>query len=436
MSKVEELRKKRAKLIATAQAKVAEYDEKRGQIGAEMSAEQSQEIDRILSEAEEARAAAENLTREIETRAGIEAAAEAAARGRGAPGVPAGAGEAVDAGAVDYRGAFEQYIAAGGHLEGVPAEVRGALIDGAVTADGVPLGQVEMRAGVRLGVDAAGGFLVPQEEMGPLDVAMRLYGPMLSMEPGLFQIFKTAGVAALPVPTVNDTANEGAEEAAEGDVYGAGDDFVFGSVSLGGRLIKCPWVPVSLQFLLSAPAGIGDVLAGLVAERIGAAGNRLLTTGACGIVTGASLGKTSGAVGSFTVDELHAFVRDFKEGHRQDPSFRLMMSGATKTALVTERNADGTFILTGEDDGVLRLGQTRVKTMVNEYMPAVATGQAPFVAGVMRKYAVRHGNNGRVSIAVSTGPNSQFAPSAGIAGHRFVDGAVTDATAIKKFVMQ
>lgn len=440
MDKLKELRKKRKELLAKAQAKIAEHDERRGAIGAEMTGEQQAELRAMLAEANAAAEEAAALEAEIETRSRINEQVDAMTRGQGQDlgdmpprgGVNGGQG-------VEYGDAFAELVVSGGNLSTLPQEVRAALMAGAVMDTGAPMSDAaEYRAGVRLGVDAAGGFLVPDEAHAALVQSMRLYGPMLDMAPGLFQIFSTPGVATLPIPTFDATGREGEQEAAEGDTYSDGGEIGFGNAALGGYLIKSPWVKVSLQFLLSAPAAMGDVLSRIVAEDIGQKGNRLLTTGTGvnqpqGIVTGASVGLTTPGVGSFDVDDVIRFVRGFAEGYRMDPSFRVMMSGTTKTELAAMRNADGSFVLTGEDESVLRLGQTRVRNMTNEFMPSVAAGAAPFVAGVMNKFAIRHGQNGRVALAFAR--DSKFQPGAGLAGHRFVDSVVTDTRAIKKMVL-
>ena len=392
-----------------------------------------------LAEANAAAEEAAALEAEIETRSRVNEQVDAMTRGQGQDlgDMPPRGG--VDGGqGVEYRDAFAEYIVSGGNLTTLSQEVRAALMAGAVMDTGASLADApEIRAGVTLGVDAAGGFLVPEGPQAEVDQAMRLYGPMLDMTPGLFRIVRTPGVASIPIPTFDGSGREAQVATDEGDVYPDGGEMAFGEKTLGGHLIMSKWTKVSLQFLLSAPASMGDFLSSIVAEDIGQTGNRKLTTGSGvgepqGIVTGASVGLTTAGVGSFDIDDLIRFVRGFAEGYRMAPSFRIMMSGTTKTDLAALRNADGSFVLTGDDESVLRLGQTRVRAMTNEFMPSIAAGAAPFVAGVMNKFAIRHGQNGRVSMSFA---REKFAPHSGIAGHRLVDSVVTDTRAIKKMVL-
>ena len=186
-----------------------------------------------------------------------------------------------------YGPAFRSWMR---HGANIAAEERAILSSGWVDGS-------ELRA-QGVATTAAGGYLVPPAfrakivEQMTFVAAMRQYAEVITTETG----------AALPWPTVDDTANEGAilgENTAATE-----QDVVFGQADIGAYMYTSKMVRVSFQLLQDNAFNLESWLGKALGARIGRIQNRHFTVGTGssqpdGIVTSAPVGKV-GATGQTT----------------------------------------------------------------------------------------------------------------------------------------
>lgn len=184
-----------------------------------------------------------------------------------------------------YRDAFGLYLRGG--MEKLSGEQRMLLMDH----------QVDVRA-QSTGVDAAGGFLVPEGFRNSITETMKAYGGILS----LATVINTSTGNDLPWPTNDDTSNEGeilGENTAAGE-----QDVTLGQRKLKAYTFSSKQVKVALQLLQDSAFNLDQWLPGKLGERIGRRVAGALATGTGvdqpeGITTNTTVGKT-GATGQTT----------------------------------------------------------------------------------------------------------------------------------------
>lgn len=373
---------------------------------------------------------AATLQTRIDNRSRLEAAEASVSAGD--PRRPNGATEARgvegEAEAIDYRGAFHAMLRAGGDIHSMGAEARGVLQQGVSQFSDEQRGQIA-------GTGAAGGFLMPDEAMQQVVIAMAAFGPMFA--DGFATVINTAGGASMPIPGVDDIANEAAAEAAEGGDKGAGTDAVFTRKTLEDHLRTTGWLGLSIQLMTGSMVGVEQLIGGLLGERAGRKVNRELTVGsgsseAVGIVTGASAGITTAGI-AFTADEVLKFIHSVDPAYRQSPKFGLMFNDNTSLALSQLKDGQNNYLLRLGPDGTQRIviGNVSAKFTINQAMPDVGAETRPMIVGDMSKYYVRKIGG----FVLGTDRSKEFWPGMGIAGYQRYDGVVADPRAIKAMVM-
>lgn len=168
-----------------------------------------------------------------------------------------------------------------------------------------------------VGVTTAGGFTVPDEMMRPLEVALLSFGGMRQAA----TVIRTDSGAALPWPTSNDTAQEGAILAE--NVAASQQDVVFGQLVLDAFKYSSKMILVSVELLQDNAVNIAQFLGTALGTRIGRITNRHFTVGTGtaqpnGAVTAAVVGKTAVAGQLTTV--TYADLVDLE--HSVDPEYR------------------------------------------------------------------------------------------------------------------
>ena len=158
--------------------------------------------------------------------------------------------------------------------------------------------QIEMRVNV-VGTDNLGGFAVADEMMRPLEIALKNYNSVLNA--GVTTISTTTG-ANLPVPTLNDVANEGAI-VAENMPLGRQDLTPFGAVVLGVHKYTSKSVIISLEWAQDVNFNVDAIIGRMLGERIGRIQGRHYTSGTGtnqpqGVVTGATGRSQQGQFGA------------------------------------------------------------------------------------------------------------------------------------------
>ncbi len=422
MTTAVELRAKRARIVEAAQSKLREITDATTDTRA---AEINTEAEAMLTEAEGYAARAATAERVDAAMASLDAGDDRRPTGddtatRGAP-TPT---------ATSYRQAFYDYMMAQGQRSDMTAESRAALLAGQAA---VP---AEMRAQTA-GIDAAGGFTVPDEMMRVLVKSMAAWGPMYDED--LTTAILTSGGATIPLPTLDDTANEAEATATEGATLAdtGAKDVIFGRKTLEDHMIDTEWLRVSVQLAGGSMENFEQLLAQLLGERLGRKANRWLTTGTGtgqpqGIVTGAGTGVTVAGVAALTADEILDFVHSVDPAYRASPKARAMFNDNTLLALHKMKDGDGNFLLRNAPDGSGRLtvGAVSVPYSINQAMASMGANARSMVYGDFSKYYKRRIGNAVVG-AIS---DKDFWPGFGVAGYARLDGLLADQAAVKALV--
>ena len=143
-----------------------------------------------------------------------------------------------------------------------------------------------------VGTPAAGGYTVPDETMRALEIALLDFGGMRRAA----TIIRTSSGAALPMPTVNDTANVGVILNENTQV--ANQDVAFSQLILDSWKYSSKQVLVSVELLQDSAVPLGEILGRILGERIGRITNTHFTVGTgvsmpLGIVPASFLGFTA-----------------------------------------------------------------------------------------------------------------------------------------------
>ena len=196
----------------------------------------------------------------------------------------------------------------------------------------------ESRATQVVGTDNVGGFTVPDEMLGPIEINLLAYGAVRQVA----TVFSTATGEKYSVPTVNDTSNEGrllAEDTAATETT-----TTFGQTSLNSYKMSSDMIPVSLELMQDSRSNMPVLIGNLLSERIARGANRYFTTGTGssqpqGVVAGAANSSvTTAAAATITLANVQSLL------HSIDPAYRInsqFMFNDT-TALLLRNLADTT----------------------------------------------------------------------------------------------
>jgi len=250
--------------------------------------------------------------------------------------------------------------------------------------------------------DTAGGYTVPQGPMQKLVDAQKAYGGM--MTPGVATIIDTDNGDALPIPTDNDTANEGVELAENSQV--TTQDVTFGAVTLNGYTYTSKLVLVSNQLLQDSVFDLESFLMEKLGVRIARVLNRRFTTGTgasqpTGFITAAALGYTcggstsSGETTAISSDDLIELEHSVDAAYRR-PNGRYMMSDPALKQIKKLKDAMGRPLwLPGladkEPDTINSYPYT-----INFNMDAPAASAKPVAFGDFSLYYIRRISGTRV----------------------------------------
>jgi HK97 family phage major capsid protein len=252
----------------------------------------------------------------------------------------------------------------------------------------------EQRAALGTTSGAVGGYTIPDEMMRALEVSLLEFGGMRQVA----TILRTDSGAALPIPTVNDTANKGAilsENTAASE-----QDTTFAQIVLDAYKYSSKYILVSVELLQDSSVNVAQFLGQALANRIGRITNDHFTTGTGssqpnGIVTASGLGKT-GASGQTTtaiyddlVDLLHSVDPAYRSGARwmfSDAALKMLkkikipqFSGDTAGAPLWQPG-----LVLGQPDTILGYPFT-----VNQSVAVPAASAKSIIFGDLSKYLIR-----------------------------------------------
>ena len=423
-----ELRDECAKMVAEARSRL---DQITDQTSAEAAQTLNAEYDRIMTEHDARAAQADRLERAMDAEA---RAAEQQARAREERRPPTNEGRqerAADA-RPDVGGVFKRAIQWG--APALNAEER-ALFDAQILSRTVP---AELRAQA-IGSGAAGGYTVPTLFLPEIVKTMKLYGPMADGQ--IVREIVTDGGNPLPWPTVDDTANSGAQVAENtASVTNGSQDVAFGQGQLDAYVHRSGVVQVPLELLQDSAFDVQALLNELLGERIGRGMNAALTTGTGagqpnGIATAAANGKTAASTSAITFDEVLDLTHSVDPAHRGAPGAGYMLHDTTLLALRKLKDGQGNYLWqAGDVRNGLPAQLNGYPYYINQAMANVGSGTASRVLlfGNFKKYVLRRVRD--FNLIVMRERFAELLQVGFLAWARF-DGELTDTQAVKRLTL-
>jgi HK97 family phage major capsid protein len=219
---------------------------------------------------------------------------------------------------------------------------------------------------------------------------------------GTATVLRTASGNPLPVPTMDDTGNEGAIVAENGSLSRS-QDAVLGQITLGAFKFSSKMVPVSYELLQDSAAitledaggsGIENLIRDITAERLGRIIDHKCMTGVgttepFGLLATVATGKTglAGQTTSIIYDDVIDLIHSVDKAYR--PAARFVANDLTIAALAKLKDTQGhplwqPSLQAGQPD--ILLGYP-VDT--NNYVPTMAVSAKSLIFGDIRKYYIR-----------------------------------------------
>ena len=241
----------------------------------------------------------------------------------------------------------------------------------------------QVRNALQIGTDSEGGFLCPDEYEHTLVQALTEENQLRS----LCTIIRTeSGDRKIPLVTARGSASWIEEEATIPE-----SDDTFGQVTLGAHKVGC-MIRVSEELLHDSAFDLAAYIAGEFARRVGAAEEEAILTGSgthkpTGLLhdsLGAELGVTAASAVAITADELIDLQHSVKSGYRRKGLW--IMNDATLKLLRKLKDGQGNFIwqlglLAGQPDTLLNQ-----KVMISNYMPLPTAGNKAILYGDLSYY--------------------------------------------------
>ena len=360
-----DLREQRAKLVADARALVDR---------ANPSAEDSAKFDDLMAKADDLKAQIDRIERADDVERDLSARIDSRARHTGVSTDQA----AAESQAEDR--AFSAFMRSG--MNGLTDEQRSVMTRRVA----------DVQNAQSTGTGSSGGYTVPSGLYHQLIDAQLAFGGMLTEA----YVFETESGNQLPIPTDNDTSNEGAIIGENTTV--ASQDIAFGQVTLNAYMYHSKAVLVSLQLLQDSAFDLNSFLVDKLGTRIARITNRHFTVGTGsgqpnGLVTASTTGQTgaSGQTASIIYDDLVELE------HSVDPAYRakakFMFHDQTLKTLKKLKDGYGRplwlpGIAVKEPDTINGYGYA-----VNQHMPTMAADAKSVVFGDLKSYFIRRVNN-------------------------------------------
>lgn len=349
MSKLKTLKEKRATIYTS-------IDELRQATdGREMTAEEQQRWDTMLSDYDKADKAVEAEERYVDIQR-KQAEEEVAKRDF----------YIGDLLGEQYRKAFADYILNG--ASGISPESRATI---------------EQRAGI---TGLVGGVTIPSLLASEIEVALKNYGGMF--EAGT--IINTTHGGDLILPTVNDTN-------AKATIVSDYDQSTkrapsFGSVTLKAYTYRTPIIPVSQTLIQDSAFNLDAVLSGLLGDSFSRGVNEQLTTGdgtgkPTGIVTAATACSTQAAATSIKLDDIIDLIKSVNSAYARNGKF--MFNRNTLWELAKIKDQSGRYIWQDSARDGAPATLFGKQYILNDDMADIGAGNASVLFGDLSKYKIR-----------------------------------------------
>ena len=351
MSKILEMRQKRAEVWDKARAFLDEHTNENGV----MSAEDSQQYERMeqevvdLGHTIDRMERAEQMDREMNERVSPNLASRPMRTQETLRGIAS----------AEYRNAFWKHMR---DIDRRSPEVRNAL---------------------QVGTLSEGGYTVPDEFEHQLIQGLEEENIMRGL---VHKITTSSGDRKIPLVTARGSASWIEEEATIPE-----SDDTFGQVTLGAHKVGC-MIRVSEELLHDSAFDLAAYIAGEFARRVGAAEEEAILTGSgthkpTGLLhdsLGAELGVTAASAVAITADELIDLQHSVKSGYRKKAVF--LLNDSTVKNLRRLKDGNGQYLWQpglkeGQPD---KLFSYRLVT--SAYMPEVASGAKPVLFGDFSSY--------------------------------------------------
>lgn len=236
-----------------------------------------------------------------------------------------------------------------------------------------------------------GGYVVPEGFYGQVIEAQRSFGGMFAV--GATVIDSETG-NPLPIPTTNDTAQEGMILGENTQV--APGDVTFGQAGLGAYTYSSKLVLVPNALLADSAFNLDAWLSRVLGTRLARIENRHLTGGSgasqpAGVMTGATLGKAgaAGQVATVLVDDLIDLIHAVDPAYRQTSRFMLPDASFKMVRKLKDSTgrpiwSDLSNIVAGAPSTILGYAFT-----INQHMDAPAASAKSIAFGDFANYMIR-----------------------------------------------
>ena len=265
-----------------------------------------------------------------------------------------------------YRKAFADYILNG--ASGISPESRATI---------------EQRAGI---TGLVGGVTIPSLLASEIEVALKNYGGMF--EAGT--IINTTHGGDLILPTVNDTN-------AKATIVSDYDQSTkrapsFGSVTLKAYTYRTPIIPVSQTLIQDSAFNLDAVLSGLLGDSFSRGVNEQLTTGdgtgkPTGIVTAATACSTQAAAASIKLDDIIDLIKSVNSAYARNGKF--MFNRNTLWELAKIKDQSGRYIWQDSARDGAPATLFGKQYILNDDMADIGAGNASVLFGDLSKYKIR-----------------------------------------------
>lgn len=243
--------------------------------------------------------------------------------------------------------------------------------------------------------DTGSHYLVPNETMRALEVALLEFGGMRAVA----SVLRTDTGANLPIPTMNDTSNEGAiiGESVEETNEVLPD---IGQLVLEAYTYSSRKIPVSIEFMQDNAINFASRVGELLGQRIARISNRHFTVGTGnsqpkGIVTAATdSGVTSASATGFSYDNIVDLTHSVDPAYRNNGG-RFMFHDNSLKALKKIKIPQYSGDTAGQP--LWRPGLTAgvpdtidgYPYTINQHMPLPTHGLKAMIFGALSKYQIR-----------------------------------------------
>ena len=265
-----------------------------------------------------------------------------------------------------YRKAFADYILNG--ASGISPESRATI---------------EQRAGI---AGLAGGVTIPTALASEIEIALKTYGGMF--EAGT--IINTSHGGDLIMPTINDTS-------AKATIVSEYDQTTkrapsFGSVTLKAYTYRTPIITVSQTLIQDSAFNLDAVLTSLLGDSFSRGVNEQLTTGdgtgkPTGIVTAATACTTQAAATSIKLDDIIDLIKSVNSAYARNGKF--MFNRNTLWELAKIKDQTGRYIWQDSARDGTPATLFGKQYILNDDMADIGAGNASVLFGDLSKYKIR-----------------------------------------------